>query len=77
MGEVGGHDAIDPLLEECPGGGKVRRCWWRLWKIVVWIYNSHEKGNVYGKQEEKLVVGLEEAAGQARWLDDATVVVAS
>lgn len=48
-----GHDVVDPLLEECPGSGKVRRCWWHR----IWVYRSHEKGgSVLGASGEKRVV---------------------
>ena len=35
-----GHDMVNPLLEECPGGGEVCRRWWHR-KLG---YGSHEKG---------------------------------
>jgi hypothetical protein len=34
-----GHDMVDPLLEECPGGGKICGSWWHG-KLC---YGSHEK----------------------------------
>jgi hypothetical protein len=35
-----GHDVVDPLFEERPGGGKVSRCWWHR-KLG---YGGHEGG---------------------------------
>jgi hypothetical protein len=35
-----GHDVVNPLFEECPGSGKVCRCWWHR-KLG---YGSHEEG---------------------------------
>jgi hypothetical protein len=47
-----GHDMVDPLLEECPGGGEICGGWWHG-KLC---YGSHEKCVEEGWVKEGWVV---------------------
>ncbi len=54
-----GHDMVDPLLEECPGGGEIRRSWGHG-KLR---YGSHEKELRKGCKKEGWWLSQEESGG--------------